>query len=302
MVASSKEIIFVFIFILFLGMFVVLLVCYLISARILKPIKLLQRVMKNVEKGEFDIIAEEKGENEVKNLSRTFNIMIRRIKQLMEQNLKEQEEKRRYELNALQAQINPHFLYNTLDSIVWLAENDENKEVVKMVTALANLFRISISKGNELITIKDEIEHARNYLVIQKIRYADKFDFDIQVQEDIFDNLTQKLILQPIIENAIYHGIKKMLDYGSILIKGSIVDSKICIEVIDNGVGMSQETANALLTKVSNVKNTHGIGVRNVSERIKLCFGQEYGLEILSELDEGTRVIIWIPKTKIGDN
>lgn len=296
MVTTKKDIYYFFICILIFSIIIVIVMSILISARISLPIKKLEKIMKRVEKGEFDIYADVEGEDEVRHLSKTFNMMIYRITQLMDQNTREQEEKRKSELKALQAQINPHFLYNTLDSIVWMAENEENQGVITMVTALANLFRTSISRGEEIIYIRDEIEHARSYLTIQQIRYMDKFDFTIEVDEKIMEYKTLKIILQPIIENAIYHGIKRMVDKGAINITADIIEDKICLKVIDNGLGMSPETVSNILKKDPDGKRRSGIGVKNVHERIQLYFGTEYGLDIESELDVGTCVKIWLPK------
>lgn len=295
MAATKKDVYYFFLIILFISIFIVISVSSLMSARISHPIKKLDRLMKRVEKGEFNIYADLNGEYEVKQLAKTFNMMIRRIRELMNQIIKEQEEKRKSELKALQAQINPHFLYNTLDSIVWMAENNDNKGTITMVTALANLFRISISRGEELISIKDEIEHARSYLIIQKIRYEDKFDYSIEADPEVLKYKSLKIILQPIIENAIYHGIKKMVDKGSIKITANIIDNKICLQVIDNGVGMPPEKVKYILQKESKKKGHSGIGVKNVHERIQLYFGKSFGLEFQSELDEGTCVRVWLP-------
>jgi two-component system, sensor histidine kinase YesM len=301
MVTTKKDIYYFFISLLVFSIIIVITISILISARISLPIKRLEKIMKRVEKGELDIYANVEGEDEVKQLSNTFNVMIHKIRQLMDQNIKEQEEKRKSELKALQAQINPHFLYNTLDSIVWMAENDENKGVITMVTALANLFRTSISRGEEIIFIRDEIEHARSYLIIQKIRYMDKFDFIMEVDEDVLDYKILKIILQPIIENAIYHGIKLMVDKGIIKITAGVINDKVCLQVIDNGLGMSPEAVSKILKKESEGKRRSGIGVKNVHERIQLYFGSEYGLDIKSELDVGTCVKIWLPKLGVEE-
>lgn len=284
--------------ILVFGVLFVILISALISAKISQPIKRLERSMKMVEQGRFDINIDIKGEAEVAQLSRTFNLMVTRIRNLMDQIVLEQEAKRISELNALQAQINPHFLYNTLDSIVWMAESGKFQDVITMVTALARLFRISISKGRNVITVREEIEHARNYLIIQKIRYKNKFKFEIEVQEDVLHCKTLKLILQPIIENAIYHGIEYMVDEGLIRISAKIVDEKLLYEVSDNGLGMTTETLNNLLVREYNSQGSSGVGVKNVHERIQLYYGKEYGLQIESELEEGTNVKIWLPIVK----
>lgn len=295
-ITTKNDIYSYFVIILIVSIFSVCFISILISARISRPIKKLEKLMRRVEKGELNIYADVEGEREVKQLSKTFNLMIFRIRDLMEQIIDEQEEKRKSEIKALQAQINPHFLYNTLDSIVWMAENNEKEGVVKMVTALANLFRISISRDGDIIDIKGELQHARSYLIIQQIRYGDKFDFIIEeMPPSVLQNKTLKIILQPIIENAINHGIKRMVDKGNIKISGQVVKNKICLSVIDNGIGMSLEKVSKLLLKEQNAEGHAGIGVKNVHERIQLYFGLDYGLEISSEIDEGTTVKIWLP-------
>lgn len=296
-VTTRNDIYYYFIFILLVSIFIMSFISMIMSARISRPLKNLEKLMKKVEKGELNIYAEVEGEYEVRNLSKTFNLMISQIRNLMDQIVSEQEQKRKSEIKALQAQINPHFLYNTLDSIVWMAENDKKLGVVKMVTALANLFRISISRGGDIIDIESEIEHARSYLIIQQIRYGDKFDFSIEISDSILHYKTLKIILQPIIENSIYHGIKLMPDMGHIRITGCIINDKVCITIADNGVGMPSEKVSNLLLKETKSKSSSGIGVKNVHERIQLYYGSEYGLQIESELDEGTNVKIWLPKT-----
>ncbi len=266
-----------------------------ISAKISQPIKRLEKHRKRLENGDFDISVEVKGEDEVKRLSKAFNMMVARIKTLMEQIIKEQEEKRKSELKALQAQINPHFLYNTLDSIVWMNENRNYDGVTVMVAALAKLFRISLSKGNEMISIADEVEHARSYLIIQKIRYKDKFEYTIDVEPGLQSKRTLKLILQPIIENAIYHGISPLNEKGIIKISVIAEENNILLQVSDNGYGIKPEILEGLLVQESISYYSGGVGLKNVNERIKLCYGKNYGIEIKSEMDVGTKVNIRIP-------
>jgi two-component system, sensor histidine kinase YesM len=251
--------------------------------------------------GDFDINLDVKGEDEVKHLSKSFNIMVVKIRQLMEQIISEQEAKRKSDFKALQAQINPHFLYNTLDSIVWMNENRKYEGVTTMVEALARFFRVSISKGNEIISVSDEREHARSYLIIQKIRYKDMFDFTIEAQPEVLVCKTLKLILQPIIENAIYHGIKQLHEKGEIKITASLKDNKILFQVIDNGYGIKPAFLKGILDRESKNEQNSGVGLKNVNERIKLCFGQEFGLDIISELDIGTTVNFSIPLNDITD-
>ena len=224
--------------------------------------------------------------------------MIFKIKELMKQIMKEQDQKRIIELKALQDQINPHFLYNTLDSIIWLAANRKNKAVLEMTSALAKLFRIGISKGDQIITIENEIEHITSYLTIQKMRYRDKFDYSINIDPEILQMKTVKLILQPIVENSIYHGIKNKRGNGHIEITGKKVESGIILEITDNGVGMTADQIEALLLPKKSNSHPSGIGMHNVNDRIKLYFGPKFGIECKSCPDKGTRISIYLPFIK----
>ncbi|MBX4267343.1 sensor histidine kinase [Clostridium estertheticum] len=284
--------------ILFVCIILVIFIFGFISAKISHPIKQLEESMKRVEEGEFNIYIDVKGEDEVERLATAFNLMISKVRYLMGQIVIEQEAKRKSELDALQAQINPHFLYNTLDSIVWMAENGKNDGVITMVTALAKLFRISISRGRNIITVREEIEHAKNYLIIQKIRYKNKFKFEIITQEEALEYKTTKLILQPLIENSIYHGIEYMVDEGFIRISVSITNGKLLYEVSDNGLGIDPEKLKHLLEYRVKTDSGSGVGVKNVHERIQIRYGMEYGLEIQSEIEEGTTIKIWLPLIK----
>lgn len=264
-----------------------------------KPAKNLASAM-----GEFEENAEEfnfemiNGTSEIKALSSSFGHMVVRIQKLMETVREEEVSLRKTELKALQAQINPHFLYNTLDAIAWLCEDGRNEDAEEMVNSLARLFRISISKGHELIPIEKELQHADSYLKIQTFRYKNQFAYSFEVEESCLEYLCNKITLQPIIENAIYHGINRMVEEGKIKI--SIYEKGDCIifEVEDNGVGMSKEECSDILHRESGDQT--GIGIKNVNDRIKIYFGEEYGLTIISELDEGTCVLIKMPKIK-GD-
>lgn len=284
------------IFILLFAILTLISINMYVSSRIANPLMELEKAVKEFEEGVSGLSISEKGSLEVQHLTKAINSMIKDMNRLMENVRSEQEEKRKSELNALQAQINPHFLYNTLDSIVWMIENENYDGSITMVTALARFFRISLSKGENIITIKDELEHAKNYLTIQNIRYKNKFEYKIEVDEEILNLSCIKLIVQPIIENAIYHGMEYMYGDGSILVKAHTLNQDLYIDIIDNGLGMEEEVAKSLLTEnIISSKNGSGTGVRNVHERIKLYFGEEYGLEILSEPDEGTRVRIHMP-------
>ncbi|UJF36472.1 histidine kinase [Paenibacillus hexagrammi] len=297
MITTTKEVSAFMIWLLIIVLIFVLLISAFMSARITEPIKRLRRSMEMVEKGDFDTYIHVRGAAEVEQLSRRFNLMVSRVRELMEQNNLEQETKRKNELEVLQSQINPHFLYNTLNSVVRMVGSGKNEEVVKTITSLSKFFRISLSKGKPIITIQDEIEHIRNYLIIQKMRYKDKFEYEIDVEEEALPYKTLKLILQPIVENALYHGIEYMADEGSIQIIVKVVDERILLQVKDNGVGMSEATMKGILSGAAKSEKGSGVGVRNVHERIQLYFGREYGITMESELEEGTTVSVWIPKT-----
>ena len=239
------------------------------------------------------------GTREVRELSDSFGHMVVRIQQLMSTVRQEEVNLRKTELKALQAQINPHFLYNTLDSIAWMCERGRNTDAVNMVHALARLFRISISRGNELIPIAKELEHAESYLQIQKYRYKNQFTYTFEVDPACLEYYCNKITLQPIIENAINHGLDLMVDEGQITVQVCQEGEDILFRVRDNGVGMSREQVEAILHHSPGDRT--GIGIKNVDDRLKIYFGKEYGLWIASELDVGTCVEIRMPKIGEGD-
>lgn len=263
------------------------------SKLISKPANELARAMREFEKDaenfEFHQV---NGTSEIASLSDSFGHMVVQVQGLMDQVRREQVSLRKTELNALQAQINPHFLYNTLDSIAWMCEEKRTDEAIIMVNALARLFRISISRGHELITIEKECQHAESYLKIQKYRYKNKFSYKFEVEKECLQYLCNKITLQPIIENAIYHGLD-MADDGEIRIGVKKQDDDILMYVEDNGVGMEENQCKEILYREASDRT--GIGIKNVNDRIKIYFGENYGLTILSELDVGTRVEIRIP-------
>lgn len=272
---------------------------YLLSSKLSRPIKKLESSVRLLEKGQFSSQIDVNGYNEVKQLSQRFNIMVNRIRELMSQIVEEQEAKRKQEFEVLQSQINPHFLYNTLNSVVRLAGSSKNEEVVLMITSLSKFFRISLSQGRNIIPIRDELEHIRSYLTIQQMRFKGKFSFTIHAEEEVLSCETVKLVLQPIVENSIYHGIEKMVDPGVITVTAEIQQNKVRLAVKDNGLGMSEEQVQGLLNGSARKESISGsgVGLNNVHERIQLFFGKSYGLEVWSEQEEGTEVIIWLPKT-----
>jgi two-component system sensor histidine kinase YesM len=278
--------------------FLLIFVNMFLSSRIATPIKQLEHSVKNIENGDLD---ETKitvsGSYEVRHLGKTIRSMVREMKNLMDDIVREQESKRKSELDALQSQINPHFLYNTLDAIVWMIENENYKDAETMVTSLARLFRISLSKGRNIVTVADELKHVQNYLTIEKMRFKNKFNFVIEADPETLTCSTIKLIVQPLVENSIHHGLESMDEDGEIRVKAYIRGRDLFIDVTDNGLGMPKEQADSLLKEgtVTVHGKGSGIGLKNVQERIQLYFGREYGLVILSEPDEGTTVRIHLP-------
>ena len=265
------------------------------------PIQKLRDSMKKVQEGDFsvsDVVVDSK--NEIGSLTKSFDVMTHRIQELMEQNVHEQEEKRKSELKALQSQINPHFLYNTLDSIIWMAEGKKNEEVVLMTASLARLLRQSISNEDEVVPIANEVEYARGYLTIQKMRYKDKLEFQIEVDSSILYIPLIKLVLQPIIENAIYHGLKYKESKGLLIVKGFMKDGNAVLQVIDDGVGMDEETLAHIYDKHKVNYHSNGVGVYNVQKRLKLYYGDDYGITYESEKGEGTTATITIPGRQEG--
>lgn len=273
----------------------------LISKNITLPIQRLKDSMAKVQEGDFDaagIVVE--SQNEIGSLTNSFNMMTNRIQELMEENVHEQEEKRKSELKALQSQINPHFLYNTLDSIIWMAEGKKNEEVVLMTASLARLMRQSISNEDELVSISQEVEYVKSYLTIQKMRYKDKLEFEIDVDPSIKYVHIIKLVLQPIVENAIYHGLKYKESKGLLTVKGYAKDDNVIIEIRDNGVGMDKETLEHIFERHKVNYHSNGVGVYNVQQRLQLYYGNDYGITYESEQGMGTTATIVIPGKQEG--
>ena len=285
------------VFVILLIIFIVILINSYISFRVTNPIRELEKSVKELEEGNLDADIYMGGSYEVQHLGKSVQDMKFRIKGLMQDIVSEHEEKRKSEFDSLQAQINPHFLYNTLDIIVWQIENEKQSEAVHTVTALARFFRLSLGKGKNIVTVKDEIDHVKNYLMIQHMRFKNKFDYEFDIAEDVLELPSLKLMLQPLVENAIYHGMEFMDGDGMIMVKAWREEDELYLSVADNGLGMTEDKVEMILTGKSTSGNGRGsgIGVKNVNERIKLYFGEAYGLTIDSEPDEGTTVIIHLP-------
>src|SRR5215213_244594 len=271
-----------------------------ISKSIYVPIKKLHDVTTTIALHDIEALVTADNADEITELGLSFNIMVGKIKELLDAKIKEQENLKKAELRALQAQINPHFLYNTLDTIIWMAESKKTDQVIKIVSALSNFFRISLSKGMDWITIGEEVERIRSYLTIQKMRYQDILDFKIEVDEDVAENTILKLVLQPLVENALYHGIKNKRQGGTISVRASRKGSdEVQLDVEDDGIGFTPEKLTQLRAEVDadagDIKLESGFGIGNVNKRIRLYYGEPYGLSIQSTYATGTRVTLVIP-------
>ena len=266
-----------------------------ISSKVTNPIRKLEHSVRILEEGALDTMIEPEGSYEVRHLGNAIRKMAVQLQRLMQDIVKEHESKRKNELYTLQSQINPHFLYNTLDVIVWMIENEKRQDAVRAVTALARFFRISLSKGKTGIRVEDELEHVRNYLMIQSMRYKNKFTYIIEAEEDTLELGTLKLVLQPLVENAIYHGMEFMDGDGHIQVSVTRRERDLYMEVADNGLGMREDTVEHLMKGLLTGTSGSGIGIKNVQERIRLYFGPAYGLVIHSEPDVGTSVVVHLP-------
>ena len=275
-----------------------LLISAVVSTVLSHPLRDLEHAMEQFEEDadRFNYEPPKIAVREIRHLSGSFRDLVLKVQQLMKTVREEEINLRKTELRALQAQINPHFLYNTLDSISWMCEQGKNSEAVEMVNALARLFRISISRGHELIPIRSELKHAESYLEIQSHRYKNQFTWSINADEQCLDYLCHKITLQPIIENAIYHGINGLVDNGEILVSVREDGNDILFTVSDNGSGMTEEQISAIMQK--DHSDRAGIGIKNVNDRLMIYFGPAYGIHIDSEPDRGTKVFIRMPKVR----
>lgn len=266
------------------------------SERILARLKKLSKLMEKVENEDFDVYIEPKGNDEITRLYHSFNRMSAKLKELIQKVYSVQLKQREAELMALQAQINPHFLYNTLDNIYWMGRMEKAFETSKMVEALSKLFRQSLNNGEETTKVRNEIDHIRNYIIIQQIRYKDKITFSLNVEDDTLDYLTIKFVLQPLVENAIVHGCRDQDKCGMIDISVFKENGKLLFKVEDNGVGVDLDEINRLLEEPDGKR---GMAIKNVNDRIQLFFGDEYGLKFIKK-ENGTTVIVTQPLIEEG--
>ncbi len=307
--AGFREAEYSFVMLALFCVFVATAVASLISMRISQPIESLRKSMQQVEGGVFDIDISVNCSNEVSQLAYDCNIALKTVRELLEQNRKDGELKRVLELRALQAQINPHFLYNTLDSIIWMIELDERSQAIDVTSALAKFFRLGINRGSEIIAVRTELEYLATYLSIQKARYKTKLDYEISFPPELLELKLLKLLVQPLVENAIYHGIKNKDGPGLVQVRGLLSDGAMLFSVRDNGVGMSPERLVEVRKELSHPDagelelveekpgSSGGVGLRNVQERIRLYAGEGYGLSFESEPGQGTVAWIRLPTT-----
>lgn len=279
-----------------------LLISRRITSGITEPVRRLCEVTRLAGSGDFAVRARETKDDELAVLNASFNQMVEKIGNLVEDIRIEQLNLRATELKLLQAQINPHFLYNTLDAIIWLAEAGQKEQVVKMVSSLSDFFRTTLSKGRDYISVEEEEAHIRSYLEIQRFRYRDILEYEIRIPGEMYSCQILKLTLQPLVENALYHGIKNKRGLGHIQVVGEEADGCLTFRVRDNGKGMDNARLEAVRRIIAggqtDTKETSGFGLFNVEQRIRLNYGAEYGLDIDSEYGEWTEVKVRIPAVK----
>jgi two-component system sensor histidine kinase YesM len=275
---------------------------YYFGGLITKPIKELEDTMMNLDQSFTNLVNEDIKTKEIKSLAVHYNQMIKKIQLLLNEINENQKYLRTYEIQALHSQINPHFLYNTLDTIVWMAEFEDSESVIEITKSLANFFRLSLSKGREVIPLRDEISHVEQYLKIQKQRYSDKLNYKLDLDDSLLDYIVPKIILQPIVENAIYYGIKEKDGPGVIDISIKDLDDVIVIKIKDDGKGIDKHklveiNEKLIYNTVSYIEdNKSGIGLYNVQKRIQLYYGENYGISVQSVKNEGTIITIKISK------
>ncbi len=296
--SSVNTIVYILFTCVIISLVLVVIVSFKFSRTLTNPIFKLKRLMKQAESGDLTVRFNFQHNDEIGELGQSFNHMIARIDQLIQMVYVEQENKRTAEMKSLQEQIKPHFLYNTLDTISWMARDYDAEDIVRLVDALTNMFRIGLSHGKDIITVKEEITHVSNYLYIQKIRYKDKLNYVIHVDESLYAVEVPKLILQPLVENAIYHGVKAKRGGGTITITGVPEGENLVFTVQDDGAGMLQEKVEELNRRMSErsvLDEQKSFGLFYIRERIQLCYGKGYGVHVESTLGEGTRVTITLP-------
>jgi two-component system sensor histidine kinase YesM len=271
-----------------------------VTASINNPIKRLENLSKRIAEGDFSVRVKLPQVSELDGLTDNLNIMAVKIQALIAENVREQQNLQKSEMKALQAQITPHFLYNTFDTIVWLAEEKKNDQVIDITRAFSSFFRISLNKGKDFLTVSEEFEHVKSYLTIQKIRYRDILDYEIEYMPEMADCQILKLLLQPLVENALYHGIKNKRGRGLLSVKGWRENNRLCFSVQDNGIGMTQEKLANIMKQISGSADPEDLnnvyGLYNVNKRLELYYDASTKLEITSQYQKGTTVYFSVPE------
>ncbi len=281
----------------------VILVSLGVSATVTRPISKLSRLMEKAEGGDFSVRFKSMHQDEIGVLGSSFNHMLERISELIHELYEEKQIRLEAQLKSLQEQIKPHFLYNTLDTISWMARAQNAMDVVHLVDALTNMFRVGLSSGRDYITLREEKNHVTNYLYIQKVRYQDRLRYSIEIPEEYDHFMVPKLILQPLVENAIYHGVKMKRCGGEIQVTAQAEDGKLFLRVWDDGAGISEER----LTEIRRSQNEprkekrSGFGLSYIAERIRLAYGTPYGIQIDSQEEVYTQVTICLPIQEVSD-
>lgn len=289
------------ILIAFIILICILVLSFVASNLIFRPIKLLKTQMKRVEMGDLDITVQPISRDEIGELTQGFRNMVNEVRKLMQAQKEEHSKLKAAELLALQSQINPHFLYNTIDVALWYAKEIQSQEIQNILLSLANFYRISLSSGNNLISISNELAHVRSYIEIESVRFEGKFEVEYDIDEEILPYSIVKITLQPLVENAIKHGIRKRPGKGKIIISGRREGRKIILRIADDGVGMTETQIHDIMNKqVGGGEAARGYGIGNVNDRLVLQYGEEYGLKYTSEKGYGTTVEIVVPALKSG--
>ncbi len=274
-----------------------------VSESINRPIKVLEQLSTKIAEGNLSARADLPNVNELDNLTENLNLMAAKIQELIAKNIEEQQNLQKSEMKALQAQITPHFLYNTFDTIIWLAEGQKNDQVIDITRAFSSFFRISLNRGKDWLTVAEEFEHIKSYLTIQKIRYRDILDYNIEFQSEMTKLPVLKLLLQPLVENALYHGIKNKRGRGFLSVRGWKENGYLCFSVEDNGIGISEEQLKDIMSQIdgsvdsSSLNNVYGL--YNVNRRLELYYNGNTKLEIISEYKKGTIVSFKVPEVDV---
>ena len=271
-----------------------------VTASINDPIKRLENLSKKIAEGDFTARVELPQVSELDGLTDNLNIMAVKIQALIAENIRKQQNLQKSEMKALQAQITPHFLYNTFDTIVWLAEEKKNDQVIDITRAFSNFFRISLNRGKDYLTVREEFEHVQSYLTIQKIRYRDILDYHIEYMPEMANCQILKLVLQPLIENALYHGIKNKRGRGFLSVKGWRENDRLCFSVEDNGIGMTEDKLENIMEQISGSADPEDLnnvyGLYNVNKRLELYYDTSTKLKITSQYTQGTTVYFSVPE------